>query len=87
MAFRWNGRRQWPGFAVFAVVALAGVLTGCDTTPVLVSGTVSAAPSGAGVGGVVVQVYADDAETLVSETTSGIAGGWALRASTLADGT
>jgi Tol biopolymer transport system component len=87
MGIRRKGSRgSQRGLLVVVAAVVVGVLVGCDTTPVVVSGTVTAAPSGAGVGGVLVQVYADDAETLVAETTSDVGGAWVVRASTLADG-
>lgn len=79
------GRRWSPLLAGVSVVAMLGLLASCDSTPVVLSGVVSAAPSGAGVGGVSVSVYADDSETLVAQTTTDAVGGYVLRASTLAD--
>jgi hypothetical protein len=69
------------------VAIVIGLLAGCDATPVVVSGTVTAAPSGTGVGAMAVQIYADDSEVLVTAATTNVSGGWELRASTLADGT
>src|SRR5690606_7702157 len=65
------GRFVVSRLAFLAVIAvLVGLLAGCDTTSVVLSGTVSASPSGSGAGGVSVTVYADDAETAVAETTT-----------------
>ena len=83
-----GGRRQGVRLGSSLVVAIViGLLAGCDATPVVVSGTVTAAPSGTGVGAMAVQIYADDAEVLVTAATTNVSGGWELRASTLADGT
>lgn len=84
-----RGGRRWGARlgASLVGVLLIGLLAGCDTAPVVASGTVTAAPSGAGVGAVAVQIYADDAEDLVAATATDVSGGWVLRASTLGDGT
>ncbi len=80
---RWSVR----GFAVvLGAVALVGVLAACDTTPVMVQGTVRTA-SGSLVGSVQVRLYANDAEALVAETTTNGVGVYELHQSTVADGT
>ena len=83
-------RTRRPGptrFVSLAALAMVvGLLAGCDTTPVVLSGTVDASPSGNGVGGVNVAVYADATESVVAETTTNLSGAYVLRASTLPDG-
>ena len=76
---------RFASLGAFAV--LVGLLAGCDTTPVVMKGTVAATPSGSGVGGVTIAVYANDSESLVATTTTNTSGAYALHASSLADGT
>ena len=69
-----------------AVAAIAVTFAACDTTPLLLRGTVTT-EAGSRAGGVPVVVYADDAETVVAQTTTDMFGGFQFRRSSLPDGT
>ncbi|MEO6629992.1 MAG: hypothetical protein ABIP03_15655 [Aquihabitans sp.] len=69
-----------------AVMALAGGLTGCDVTPALVTGTVTTTV-GSNAGGVTVELFADNAETLITQTTTNGFGMYQVQRSAVADGT
>ena len=74
------------GILVLGVVALAGGLTGCDTTPVLLQGTVTTTV-GSNVGAVTVELYADTTETLVTQAVTDGVGAYRFQQSAVTDGT
>ncbi len=84
------------GVVVVAIMAVS-LLTGCDSTPVVLTGTVTAQPPGAtgpGTGatrpfaaGVDVVVYSDEAETEVAHTTTNLLGGFTFHDGQVPDGT
>lgn len=86
------------GLAVVAALAIAaGLLTGCDSTPVLLEGSVtyvsgSAAtrtitdPTQQFANGVTVTLYANDTEAQVASVTTNLAGHYRLHASSVSDG-
>lgn len=98
---RWRRR----GFGlVTALVLTAGLLTACDSTPVVLSGAVTytspvaataATPGDSATpgytqplaAGVAVQLFADDAEDVVAETTTNPVGTYAFHASQVEDAT
>ncbi len=63
-----------------------GLLTACDSSPVIAQGVVTS-PSGATVGGADVVVYADDAPTVVATTKTNPVGEWSVRSSMTTAGT
>jgi alpha-tubulin suppressor-like RCC1 family protein len=88
--------RGFFGVVVVTIMAVS-LSTGCDSTPVVLTGTVTAEPpdaTGTGTGatrpfvsGVDVVVYSDDAETEVAHTTTNLLGGFAFHDSQVPDGT
>lgn len=79
-----GSRRILGGLA--GIVLVVGLLTACDTSPVVAQGSVTN-PAGASVADVDVVVYANDTETVVATTTTSPVGTWAVRSSTLDEGT
>jgi hypothetical protein len=74
------------GLAVVAAASLG--LTGCDTGPVVLEGTLSHAGTAAPLDGVPVRVYSStDENVLVARTRTGEDGSYRLRTGSLAEGT
>lgn len=83
--------------AVVVTTMAVSLLTACDSTPVVLTGTVTAQPPGSGSSGsgasrpfasdVDVTVYADDDETEIVETTTNPLGVFTFRHAQLPDGT
>jgi alpha-tubulin suppressor-like RCC1 family protein len=88
--------RGFFGVVVVTIMAVS-LLTGCDSSPVVLTGTVTAQPPGAagtGTGvtrpfaaGVDVVAFSDAAETEVAHTTTNLFGGFAFHDSQVPDGT
>ncbi|HET8930230.1 MAG TPA: carboxypeptidase-like regulatory domain-containing protein, partial [Acidimicrobiales bacterium] len=74
------------GSTILALGMIVGLLTACDSSPIVAQGAVTS-PSGARLAGVDVVIYADDAPDVVASTTTDIAGQWTLRSSSIASGT
>lgn len=92
-----RSRLRAGGLAVIATLLLTtGLLTACDNSPVVLEGsvtyssgmaaTVAVDPNKPLAPGVPVELYADDAETLVAATTTNLVGHFAFHSSTVADG-
>ena len=82
-----SGRSRARFRMVLGLALLAAVMAGCDTTPILLRGTVSSASSGSKLVGVSVEVWAASEQTLVDSRSTGMDGGYEVHQSTLAEGT
>lgn len=69
-----------------ALLLAVGLLTGCDITPPMLTGTVTLDGGGAA-GGVAVTAFSNDAETVVATTRVGSDGSFVFRQSGMAEGT
>lgn len=81
------GRLGRVGVLSVSLVMVVSLLTGCDTGSLMLSGQVSASPSGTNLGGVPVAVFSNDSETQVASATTNLFGRFQLHESSVPAGT